>query len=368
MVPFRRATLAGVSRARSSVHHRRAPPDRLLNPHRRRHFRRRWSTSEPRAGVVIVVLLLGMAAWVAWKGQHLDPARVAEATLLDAGDRAVDRGPLPAGLAVEGYREGPLKAFDPQHLFEKINGRADFFKARGFVSLRAATLAHEQPEATIDLEVYDMGSPDGARGTWLAEKAPGVEGYAEGGSSFHREENALFLARGPYYVRAVAASGGADVDRQLAALRTSLEASIAGAEAPWSHEVFVGGMGLDASKVGFVEENAFSFGFAKELHVVLLDDGETEVWITATEAPDAAASLADEFLEGFAQYGDRSDIDGIPWVVDRYIGGHSTAVAVGARVAGVKAAPTVEGARTQLDRLLAAVGAASPPPVESQDE
>lgn len=340
-------------------------PDRVFNPHGRRHYRRTYSTLEVRIGLAILAGLIAIAAWVYQRGQHTDPRLFAAEAGLEpavdgeapAGPSAGDRGPLPGELAVEGYREGRLSRFGPDNLYVKINGRADFFKARGFVALFYLSLQHPDPNRSIDVELYDMGKPQNALGTYAAERAEGVVPERVPGAQLHREPSALFMARGRFYVRATAASAEPPVDAQLERLKTRLNETLEGAEGPWSEALFATGLGLSPDAIGYLPENAFSFGFARGVHTVTLDDGETKLFVMPTRGAAEAQALIARFTGGFATYGEVSEGGGHAFVADRYLQRVSVAGAAGPFVFGVVAAADRPAAADWLAKLSAAVAA-----------
>ena len=47
--------------------------DRIFVRNGRRHYRRVFSVTENRIGIVILLVLASVVIWVAWKGAHTDP-------------------------------------------------------------------------------------------------------------------------------------------------------------------------------------------------------------------------------------------------------------------------------------------------------
>lgn len=328
--------------------------ERILNPYGRRHYRRTYSLVEVRVGLVILSGLASVLAWVVVRGMHPDPELFDNRALLDPGRAtAVERGPLPEGLASTGYREGPIAHFGPDNLFEKINGRADFFKSRGFERLSFVSLQHSDPNRSVDVELYDMGDVQNALGTYASERAPDIKPIRTEGGTHHREASALFLVRGRHYVRAIAASGDAPVPAQLEQLLVVLTGSLEGAERPWSEDLFVEVLGLPAEAVGFVAANAFSFGFARGVHTARLPDGETDLFVVPTGSEHDAQALSRQFIEGFLSYGSAGEHAGQTVVTDRYLKRVAVAAAQGPFVVGVAAAPDPEAAVSWLGKLRA---------------
>ncbi len=364
---------------------------RVLNPRPYRVFRKSWSTTEAKAGAVVMLLLALLAAWVAWRGAHPDPALFADPALLageaaslpeiegraapdgvsfagerDGGGSAAaparspaDRGALPVVLATEGWTEGPVSRFDAGNLYVKIDGRADFFLSRGFRSLTFVTLSGPAG-ATVDLELYDLGSAENALGAFAAERAPDAKSTTERGTSWYVARNALFLARGSSYLRAIGSDESAPVLAQLAALRKAFDASLAAGEKPWTVALFGDALGLTQDRLQYTAENAFSFGFAKNVTSAALDDGETELFVLPAGDEAKAKELAARFEEGFLSYGTKAEAAGTTWVKDQYLETYARTLAAGTMVVGVKGAPDPAKVLALLAKLEAAVRALPP--------
>ena len=334
---------------------------RVLNPRPRRHHRRTYSLVEFRLGVGVLGVVGLIGAWVAWRGAHPDPALFANpAALLDPGKPDVDRGALPT-LSADPWRERGLARFEAANLYEKIDGRADYFLARGFRSLTFVTLEDPQAgAAAVDVEFYDLGAPDNAMSAFAGEKPPEQRAESRSGSTWYLARNALFVARGAYYVRAIGSDESPGVRAQLERLRGVLETRLAAGEKPWAEALFVDRLGVAPGRVSFLKENAFSFGFARDVYVAQLDD-ESEMFVAAAPDPAAARALAARFGKGFLEYGERVDAGGAAWVKDRYLGSFARAVAADSLVVGVRGAPSLEAGSKSVERLRAAATAMPPP-------
>lgn len=378
----------GAATARVSPSGLDARERRVLNPRPWRVFRKTYSTAEARAGAVVVVLLAGLGAWVAWRGAHPDPWLYGDPALvptgsgvevvdvkgrrspdglpLDAAARPgatsaaspADRGDLPL-LAAPGWAEGPVSRFDAENLYVKINGRADFFLVRGFRSLTFVTLTGGGG-ALVDVEAYDLGSAENALGAFGAERPPETAATSAGGTSWYLARNALFLARGSSYVRAIGSDETPEVLAQLAHVRTAFEAGLAAGEKPWTVSLFGDALGLPPDRLQYTAENAFSFGFARNVTSATLDDGETELFVLPAADAATARTLAAKLEEGFLGYGERAEVGGATWVKDVYLGAYSRATAAGTMVVGVRGAPDPAKAAAPLAKLEKAVRALPP--------
>jgi hypothetical protein len=324
----------------------------------RRHHRARYSWNELRAGAGMLLLLAAILAWVAWRGAHPDPSLLATSTLPDDASTppAADRGPLPAGLAAAGWSEGPASTFGPENLYVKIDGREDYYKSLGFRRLWCVTLTSVAASpSVVDVEAYDLGEAANALGAFAGERPAdaAVDVRADGLAAFHR--NALYVVRGALYVRAIGSDETPALRAELEHLRARLEAELPGAPLPQGWALFVARLGLDPGAVSYTAENAFSFGFAKDVWSARLAD-ETELFVIAAGDDAAADSLAGRFCRGFSEYGDAAgNSRSVRWVQDRYIRTVSGAKALGPWTIGVRGAPDRAAAEAALSKLEPAV-------------
>jgi hypothetical protein len=169
--------------------------DRLFVRDGFKHYRRTYSLAEVRWGFAVLGGLVLTVGWVGWTGRRPDPALYA-AALSGGAAAAVDRGPVPVGLAPAGWREGAISAFGADNLYVKIDGRADFFLSKGFEQLYFVPLALGDEGPTIDIEVYAMGSAANALGAFAGERGEGDPAEPIAGGGMRRSaRNALYLAR-----------------------------------------------------------------------------------------------------------------------------------------------------------------------------
>lgn len=349
----------------------------------RKHYRKRYSTTEVRLGVAVVVALVTVGAWVAWRGKNPDPELLGSGAMMQRrGPEALvegtspekvpghggapegegaksgattDRGPLPAGLAPEGWSERGLSVFDTTNLYVKINGREGYYKSFNFQKLHFLTLA--AGEATIDLELYDLGDAMNALGAAAGELPEGARPEFAEGTLALLDRNALYLARGRYYLRAIGSAEDDAIKQALGHVRRRMTTSLDAEPLPWSYALFVG-LGVAPSKVSYSAENAFSFGFAKDVHAGLLPDGDTELFVVASKDAAAATALARQFAKGFAEYGTlKEEIAGAQWIEDRYLSRYSGVTATGRFVVGVRSAADPKAGAERLTKLRAAVEA-----------
>jgi len=346
--------------------------DRIFVKNGRRHYRRKFSATETRVGIVVLLVLASILVWVAWRGAHPDASLfMLETDLSQAGAAGaaavVDRGPLPSALASAGWSEGEFSRFDYDNLFVKINGREGYYKSFGFEMLYFLSIVlSEDAQTVVDIEIYDLGNAANAVGAYSGERSPDATPEVGDSGLMHFDRNALYLTRGRFYLRAIGSEESPAVRAQLEHVKTRFEQELPGEPLPWGYALFVGRMGMEPGAVSYASENAFSFGFARNVYSAKLEDGG-ELFVTPTGSESNARDLVDQFKNGFRRYGtDEGD-----FIKDRYLGAYATVTAAGPWVVGILRAPETGAARAAVDELAAVVRAmplpaidVAPPPAE----
>jgi hypothetical protein len=330
--------------------------DRLFSRDGRRHFRRRYAVAEVWWGLGVLGVLVLVAGWVAYEGAHPDP-ELAAAIPLRRAAKVAERGPLPRGLAAPGWHEGPVSQFDASNLYEKINGREGYYKSFGFQRLHFVSLSHEgKGGQVVDIELFDLGSTANALGAYAGERPAEAESKVDGGGLGHIRRNALMMTRGRFYARAIGSEESPAMRAQLEHLRGVLAANLRGGVLPWGYAFFVGRLGFQPSKVAYLRESAFSFGFAKQLYVARAADGDQQLFVCVRPTAEAARALARKFAHGFSQMGHVAfRAGGVAFVKDEYLGALSAVRAEGQWVVGVYRARDRASAMAGMERLIAAI-------------
>lgn len=330
--------------------------DRLFVRDGFRHYRRRYSAAEARWGATVGVVLVAILGWVLWRGAQASPELYSEGLVQLGAPEEADRGPLPASLAAGGWTEGKISTYGPDNVYEKINGRAGFFKSHGFQKLHAVTLT--SGEDSIDIELYDQGSQENALGAYTGERAAGVESESRGGVLFHIERNALFMASGKYYLRAVGSDETEAVVAELGALRGKFAETLTGSELPWAYDFF-SALGVNAGELSFESENVFSFEFATNTWIAKRKGG-TELFLSLRASDEDAAAISKKLTDGFAEQGESTTSGGLTWSKDHYLGSYSTAISRERWLLGVRRAPDIGAGTASLAELQNAVKEMSP--------
>jgi hypothetical protein len=120
--------------------------------------------------------------------------------------------------------EAPRSYF-PESLFEYIDGAAESYLSYDFRELLVVDLEKKGTEATLTLEIYDMGNPVNAFGIFGAERYPenkavsvGELGYLEG--------EALNFMTGRFYVKMLGFGLGEETGSVLAGIGAQVAAAV----------------------------------------------------------------------------------------------------------------------------------------------
>jgi hypothetical protein len=327
--------------------------DRIFVRDGRRLYRRSFSTTEPLVGIAVIVVLAAVLSWVAWKGAHPNPNLfMLEADLAQAGVAGVvvapDRGPVPEQLAAPGWVEGDISQFDSENLYEKIDGRESFYKSFGFEMLYFTTVTNEENEQiVIDMELYDLGNSANAMGAYSGERSPDATPEVGESGLMHIHRNALMMTQGRFYLRALGSEESSTVRTQLEHIRDRFTSELPREPLPWGYALLAGRMGMSAASVSYIRENAFSFGFARNVYSATLDDGETELFVSPAEDESTAAELASHYREGFLRYGTAEG----DFIKDRYVGTYAFAMSAGPWVVGFRRAEDPDETRQKVTGL-----------------
>jgi hypothetical protein len=121
---------------------------------------------------------------------------------------------LPPGEAISAQREQP-RSFNPQNLYEYIDGAADLFLSYGFEDL--VTAAYDLGEEhAITVDVYDMAAPLNAFGVFMSERPERTPSLALGAQGYFAN-GLLAFWKGRYYVKISGLESDEAVERTLAA-------------------------------------------------------------------------------------------------------------------------------------------------------
>jgi uncharacterized protein DUF6599 len=184
-------------------------------------------------------IVLG-SAFLCWPIEHAAPAHAdmdpALAELLSPAPTPASRphaqaGTLLARLPRQSRTTGWRLAAEPiylpaDRLHEKINGRDASFLAHGVIGM-----AHQRwidpndAQSTLDIEVYDMGAPAGAKAKYTEER-PHASQSESVGQAGYAVASSVFARQGRYYLRIISGAEGTRCRQAALALARAVCAAV----------------------------------------------------------------------------------------------------------------------------------------------
>ncbi len=226
------------------------------------------------------------------KGQFYDPSVFTPPT------SEITALPVPVSLGGWALAEGVVLPAD--RMFEKINGKADYYLQYGAVELGSGVW--EANGQQWDMYLYRFEQEQGARGAYNGEKPS--EGQPMEGAEGYFLPGQAAMTVGTYYLQLNAITAGADPTPAVELARALIpHLSDVGDMAETEKQVdlmALAGADMTGEAEGFVPESAFGFSAFNNVRTadVALNDSQT-VWFTLEGDADTIAGYAEEL----AMYG-----------------------------------------------------------------
>jgi len=246
--------------------------------------------SPPRTLALICIILAAALVQAQSSGSRTsDAAQKQFASLL--------REPLPGHAGAQ----APPSFYNPESLYQQIDGGADIYLLYGFKSLLHQDFNSGGAELTVD--IYEMNNTEDAFGIYAAERSPGYK-FISIGAEGYRDQGILNFLQDHYYVKLSGSGANADGLRdQFARL---LSGRIGGtrtfpallAKLPREHQV--------PHSEQYMRKDPLGHAFLAPAYVVAYAQGKQEsklVVSVANSAPDAKSRL-EQLAKHFKESGE----------------------------------------------------------------
>jgi hypothetical protein len=365
----------------------------LFGAGRWKSLRRGASRVETLIGVVVLLLLVGIACAILVKQAHYNP-EIIRPTLAAPGEQGkmnqeqrvsgeeaqgafgvqesaaaentadATSGEQPAGESVlsrvafpaDVKPLGPPERFDATTLSDKIDGRAEFYLEIGFEQLetRRYQLGAEA-NRWFEAFVYRMKSPVAGFAAWSGQRRSDAEVSREMPLAYGTA-NAVYFVCGRWYVELVAGWSGFGKDPRAWQCARALREQLAGGEQETDIAAILPTEGRVAGSERLILKDAF--GFAKLDNVILADYLEETttltLFVSLRASEEEAAALAKAYHAYLTQEMGADDAspkeqaDGI--LVARALGEYEIIAHCGKRLVGVHAAKLLDAAVAMVKR------------------
>ena len=259
---------------------------------------------------------------------------------------SIDTTSLPAGLsdlAPEGWRlYDEVRRFIAENLYEKINGRAEFYLAYDMIEMTFAGFENDDDENRfVDLSVYDMGTPTHAFGVFSAERSHEASSLELGRDAYRSGAN-YYIWKGQYYIQIISS----DITEELQQTGKDLAQSttdlvLDSGEPVWGLNALPKENRVPGSERYFLVD-AMGLDFMSNTYMAQYEREEAIVsaFLSQQSSQDAAAETIDRFLEHANRYGkdvQRMTIEGLDLTSCDMGGSYDTFFRKGRLVAGISA-------------------------------
>jgi hypothetical protein len=239
--------------------------------------------------------------------------------------------PAPDCAAVPGWtQQGEARTYDPETLFDYMNGNSEGYFAYGFTLMKGVTCVNAAGDQLV-IDVSEMGDPDRAWGFFVTnrdQRTP-VERIGSAGQVLPRRAT---FAKGRHYAE-IAASPDKDHRTALRAFVVALEARVSGEGRVPDAVRWFPPEGLEADSIRLVPESVLGLRMLKSGFMAQYTVGRAFVVPEAT--PEAAAATMTKLRARFAGAAPASGLGAEAFSAqDQYLG-RLLVFRKGARVAGV---------------------------------
>ena len=248
-----------------------------------------------------------------------------------------------AGLTPNGWEiYDRVLEFTAENLYEKINGRAEFYLAYDVIGMTFASFEKGTDNGHfIDLSIYDMGTPTNAFGVFSGERTKGVSPIDIGREGYRAGAN-YYIWKGQYYIQIVASDTTDEfqrIGRDLA--RKATDFLLDSGEVVWGLKA-LRQMGRVPESVQYFLVNAMSLDFMRNTYIAQYNKGDAAVTIFLSQrnSQEIAGAAVVKYVEYANQYGEgvkSQTVDGVELVSCDMDGSYDVIFQKGNLVGGVSA-------------------------------
>lgn len=278
------------------------------------------SRTETVVGVVLLLSIVAMAAWLIEQRDHYDPGerdietsllvaqsvednlyktslkRWRDPTLVENGTVLVRLGPFDPSLLSGGWRaNGDPQVFDRDHLFEKINGQAEQYLKFGFEKLQVLQLEHPASGRYVDVYLYDQGTFEGGLGVYQ-EMRGNKPVKQEGSVQYTANSLGAIGICGSLFFQITADEPGAMVEEMTARVVAALSQRNIGGPLPAGYVTLHQGMQIGFDRIAYQPTNVFQYRFASNFWFASIEGAKDARIFMHSAVSDAAAQQLFEQL------------------------------------------------------------------------
>ncbi|NIO47910.1 MAG: hypothetical protein GTN73_00510 [Candidatus Aminicenantes bacterium] len=193
--------------------------------------------------------------------------------------------------------EAPQDYF-PETLFEYINGAAEIYLSYDFRELTVGQYEKGDSNASLILEIYDMGNEKNSFGIYSAERFPDSQSISLGNQGYLEEETLNFIV-GKYYVKLLCFDSGEESANFLKIFSKEVVKRVKDRGDLPPALAFFPDQGLVRNSEKFILRNFMGYSFLHNGYLAnyKLGDLEFDCFLIEGENPDDAQNMLKQYLE-----------------------------------------------------------------------
>ena len=193
------------------------------------------------------------------------------------------------------------RSFFPESLFEYIDGAAESYLSYDFRELLVVDLEKKGTEATLTLEIYDMGSPVNAFGIFGAERYPENRAVSIGELGYLEGESLNFMS-GRFYVKMLGFGLGEETGSILAGVGAQVAAAVKEKGVLPALVLAFPKKDLVAQSEKYIKKNFMGYEFLRDGYVAAYkaDGREMEAFFIEAGSEKDAQAMLEKLLEALA--------------------------------------------------------------------
>jgi hypothetical protein len=251
-------------------------------------------------------------------------------------------GPL-AGLAQPAWQAaGPVEHYDAEHLYEKIDGRAELYLAYQVQAMFCQSWAGPD-SAAVELYAFDMGQPLLAFGVYAAERPEAATPVALGGGGYTAGGSCLFW-QDRWYVQVLTAQAGSAASAACRQWAAQVSGRLGhGTASLWGLDLLpTAGRVTDSER--YVRRDALGLDFLSQAFTAryrLASGAELTGFVAQAADADAAAAVLQAYQTYLRDYGTQvrqKEVGGLPATLGALSGSYDLVLRWGRYVGGVNMA------------------------------
>jgi len=237
----------------------------------------------------------------------------AAAVLISAGTALAQ---LPPCTAVPGWtQQGPARSFEPDNLFEYMDGNAEAYLLYHFVSMKGITC--QSGESTLNIDVSEFEDTEFAYGMFTSTRDPRLPNEKMGASGQVVPRKGFFV-KDKYYVE-ISANPEKDHTATLRAFLSIIEKNIQGRSTLPDAFGWFPTENLTPNSIRLVPESVLGLRLLKSGYVAQYQTGKG--FLVRESTPEAAAQVFTKLKERFGQTSPIKIADDAFTATDKYLNG-----------------------------------------------